>query len=42
MKQNDLENEVNLYTEDTTEVPFPSDRINVANSLNRALVKIQL
>ena len=42
---NDLENKVILYADDTTlyaEVASPSGRINVANSLNRDLFKIQL
>ena len=41
---NDLENKVILYTDDATlysEVASPFDRINVANFLNRDLVKIQ-
>ena len=41
---NDLENKIILYADDTTfyaEVTSPFDCINVANSLNRDLVKIQ-
>ena len=40
---NDLENKNILYANDTTlyaEVAFTSDRINVANTLNRDFIKI--
>ena len=42
---NDLENEIISYADDTTlfaEIASPSERTNVANSLNRDLAKILL